>query len=295
MFESGELRYEGVSFLFGDGTPYRLTNVVRGSADFRVDDVDRVRRDGRMFGRDFKSGPTHTISMLVEGSGASRDEREADTRVRLGLLAAAWSADSVRNRGGSLAALRIGERWAYGRPRTFAPDDSGIWDGVAEPVMEFVATDDLWYGSPVETVIRFAPAVGGGLRFPAQAPFRFGGQPSVRNASVVVGGEQAAWPVFEVRGPVVNPSVDVPGVGILTFNTALAFDERLVVDTRERWVKRGRVGGALFPAPGLLSPTGSRLSDMSLLPGAHSVVLRGTDSTNSAELRVTVAPAFSTL
>ena len=290
---AGSLTYGGVSFLFGDGTPFPLTGFVRGVSQFRVADQDRPRRDGRLFGRDYKSGPTHTLSLLFEGVGVSRAEREADVRALLEEFARVWSADSLRATPGAVAKLTVGDRSCYGRPREFTPDDSGLWDGVANPEVQFVAADDLWYGASQSTTIRFGASTGGGLRFPAQAPFRFGGQPSVRNSAIEVAGARPVAPVFEIRGPVASPSIDIPGVGTLSFNVSLAFDERLVVDTGAGWVKRGYIGGDLAAAPGLLSPAGSRLSDIRLSPGAHTVVLRGTDSTNTAELTVTVEPVYS--
>lgn len=291
--KSGSISYGGVSFQFGEGTPFALTGFQRGTATIRDSNRDVPRRDGRRSGRAFKSAPTHDLSVAVLGEGSSRVEREADCRALLREISSVWSADRLRATPGMVAKLTIGDFAAYGWPRTLAPDDSGLWDGTAQVDLAFDARDDLWYGPEETTMIRFASSTGGGLRFPARAPFRFGGQPTVRNSSVLVGGVMDAAPVFEVRGPVVDPTVDIPGVGALIFNVTLAYDQRLVVDTREGWVKRGRVGGELHAFPGALSAQGARLSDIRLSPGAHNVVLRGTDSTNTAELLVMVQPAYT--
>lgn len=291
---SGSLTYQGVSFQFGKGTPFALTGFKRGTAGFRTEDRDRVRRDGRQMGRDLKEGPSHEISLAILGEGETRAEREADARRLSGELATAWNAEAVRSRTGALAELRIGERVARGRPREYTPDDDGLWDGTAEAVLKFDCVDDLWYGEPVEMSVKFAPPVGGGLRFPARAPFRFGGVAAERQAALVVEGERPAWPVFEVRGPVSDPEIDVVGVGRLLFRGVLAYDERLVVDTGAGWVKRGFIGSeALSAAPGALSASGSRLSDFALSPGSYRVLLRGFSPSGLAELRSKVSPVFS--
>ncbi|UOQ60390.1 hypothetical protein MUN76_15380 [Leucobacter rhizosphaerae] len=160
----------------------------------------------------------------------------------------------------------------------------------ARAELVFEAVDDLWYGPEQVTEISFVPPVSGGLEFPAMAPFTFDSGPTVRNGAVTVEGDVAAWPVFEIQGPVDDPEIDIVGVGRLIFRTSLAWDQTLTVDTRSwaRWVKRD--GDAL---PGALSSSGARLSDVSLLPGSYTVLLRGYDTTGTAKLRVLVRPAFT--
>lgn len=292
---TGSLTYEGVSFLFGDGTPYRITRFQRGTAGYRTSDRDRVRRDGRQMGRDYKTGPTHELGLVVLGDGVSLGEREAHVGELLARLEAVWSADSLRSRSGAVAELRIGDRVSRGRPREFTPEDAGRWDGTAEPSLAFDAVDDLWYGPEERTTIRFVPATSGGLRFPARAPFRFRSQRAERNAALTVSGQKAAWPVFEIHGPVTNPEIDVVGVGRLVFSVTLAHDQFLVVNTEQGWVKRGftQSPSDLVALPGALSASGSRLSDLALLPGSYRVLLRGFDSTGTAELRVSVWPTYT--
>ena len=287
---SGSVAYEGVSFQFGEGTPYAITGFKRGTAAFRADDRDRVRGDGRLFGRDVKSGPSHELSLLVEGEGGSRSDREASVRARAAELARVWSADSLRSRAGHLASLRVGERACFGRPRAYVPDDSGLWDGVDHPVLTFVAVDDLWYGPEEVTTIRFVPVFTGGLPVPAAVPWVLGGGSGESSYMVTVGGDVAAWPVFELHGPILDPFIEVVGVGRLVFRGELAYDQTLTVDTRHwaRWVKRN---GAAFP--GALSPAGSRLSDMSMRPGAYQVFFGGHDPTGTSSLDVRVSPAFT--
>ncbi|MCS3426739.1 hypothetical protein M2388_000383 [Leucobacter aridicollis] len=177
-----------------------------------------------------------------------------------------------------------------GMPVELDPNEEYRLFDTNRAVLSFECVDDLWYGPEEQTTIRFVPPVSGGLTFPAEAPFTFDSGPAVRNASVQVTGDVSTWPVFEIKGPVTNPEVDIVGVGKLIFSVSLAYDQTLRVDTRPwaRWVKRD---GAAFP--GALSSAGARLSDVSLAPGTYQVLLRGYDPTGTAELRVSTWPAFT--
>lgn len=242
------------------------------------------RTDGIKVGHGYMAG--QTISMQVE---VRADHRPLDA-VWADLLAV-WRSDDVRRINGGLASLTAPSgRGVFGRALPAQPDYSRRLFGVIRAELAFQAVDDLWYGPAALTEVSFVPPQGGGLRFPAQAPFIFRGGPTVRNGAVHVDGDLPAWPVFEIAGPVTNPTVEVPGVGTLIFKTSLAYDQTLVVDTRP-WSRSIKRDGA--PVPGVLSAAGARLSDMALTPGAHVVLLKGQDATGTAKLRVHVAPSYS--
>ena len=116
QLSKGSLTYSGVSFRFGDGTPYAMTRFVRGAAGMRVQDRDSIRGDGRRFGVDLKSGPTHELALLVQGDGSGSVAREAAVRPLLAALERAWDAPVVRGRSGAAAQLMIGDRFAWGGP-----------------------------------------------------------------------------------------------------------------------------------------------------------------------------------
>lgn len=242
------------------------------------------RGDGRRFGRVFRRGQVVSLSVEVRPDARALEDVWRD-------LLSVWRADGVRDVAGVFATLTAPSgRHARGLPVNIDPNEEHRFFGANRAVLSFEAVDDLWYGPEEQTVIRFVPPVSGGLTFPAEAPFTFDSGPAVRNASVRVGGDVATWPVFEIRGPVSNPEIDIVGVGKLMFSVDLAYDQSLLVDTRPwaRWVKRD---GA--PLPGALSPRGARLSDVALLPGTYQVLLRGYDPTGTAELRASTWPAFT--
>lgn len=282
--KSGRLVVKGVSFLFGDDTPFPLTGFKRGAAGTRAQDVNRVRRHGRSFGRDLLEGPTHEVSLVAIADGSDR----------LGSVASLMADfESLMNAAsdlghGELTELWIGDRYCLGRPRDLDVVDDGVWDGTAEYGFTFAAESKLWYGPSTSTRVRFSVPETGGLRFPARAPFTFDSGPTADNGTIRVDGDVPSFPVFEIHGPVRDPAVDVKGVGELIFDVVLAHDQVLRVDCGAGAVRRD---GA--PLPGALSSRGARLSDMRLAPGSYSVVLRGYDPTGTGELSVQVAPAFT--
>lgn len=259
------------------GTPQ-----VRPLVEF--DAYANARGDGRRLGRVYRRG--QVVSLSVEARPDLRPMGDV-WRDLLGV----WRADEIRDRPGVHAVLTAPSgRHVLGMPVELDPNEEYRLFDTNRAVLSFECVDDLWYGPEEQTTIRFVPPVSGGLTFPAEAPFTFDSGPAVRNASVQVTGDVSTWPVFEIKGPVTNPEVDIVGVGKLIFSVDLAYDQTLRVDTRPwaRWVKRD---GAAFP--GALSSAGARLSDVSLPPGTYQVLLRGYDPTGTAELRVSTWPAFT--
>lgn len=245
---------------------------------------ENPRGDGQRAGLGYRTG--QVVSLSVE----ARPDHRPVSEVWREMLAV-WRSDEVRGVAGAVASLTSDTGLTvFGHAIEIAPDQQYRLFDTDRAVLQFRALDDLWYGAEQETLVRFVPPVSGGLTFPAEAPFTFDSGPTVRNSSVIVGGDVATWPVFEIHGPVTNPVVEVPGAGRLVFKTTLAYDDVLIADTRPsaRWVKRN---GA--PVPGVLSVSGARLSDMSLTPGAHTVLLRGYDPTGTATLKVRTAAAFT--
>lgn len=265
------------------------TPKVRPVVDF--DSFANPGMDGRRLGRVRRRG--QIVSLAVEARPDHRPMVEV-----WGELLNVWRADTVRHRHEELASLTAPSgRFTLGMPVDIDPEEEYRIFDANRASLTFEAVDDLWYGPEESTTIRFVPPATGGLTFPAEAPFTFDSGPTVRNASVQVSGELATWPVFEISGPVTNPEVDIVGVGRLVFRTTLAYDQVLRVDTRPwaRWVKRASTqrpsDWAAFP--GALSPSGARLSDVSLSPGTYQVLLRGYDPTGTAELRVSTWPAHT--
>lgn len=287
---SGSITHRGASLHFGGDAPYVLTSFVRGVPGLRAADSPAPNRDGMILGHALKGGPLHQLKIAVIGRGTTRAEREADVRFLVRQLEAFWEGDPNCGDAGDVAELHVGGVRAFGHMREFTPDDATLWDGSAEPSLAFQTVDKKWFGKAESTRINMVPPVSGGLAFPAEAPFAFDSGPRSRSKSILVTGEVAAWPVFALHGPITNPVIDIPGVGRLVFTGVLSFDQTLTVDTRP-WARSIMKDGS--GASGMLSSAGSRLSDMSLPVGAHTITLRGHDATGTAWLDASVEPAYT--
>ena len=226
-----------------------------------------------MMGQDFKEPPTISFDMWANGSS------EDDARVALGALIHAWDSPGLRGQGGQVAELvHPRGRSVFGRPRKIAPTQiNRVERGQVEVTAAFDMVTDRWFGSEGSATVSLVPPLGRGLVAPLVEPLTIQG--AAQNAyGFTVGGSEPAYPVIEFRGPITNPSLHGPGWD-LRVRGSLAYDETLIVDTRP-WVRSLTLNGR--PAAGLLMPSSSRLRDVTLPPGFHSVQLRGTDITGTA-------------
>lgn len=287
MAENWTLQYSGVTVPFGtEPTGFNFAAAPEiGMPDIATDDTDRPRSDGVAFGVDTFGG--RTVSFAIDVLGAA----EADVRGHAAVLAHAWRADVVRNSPGAVATLISDSgRVTFGRPRRFAADNEWQQQDLIRVAADFACADTLWYGAESSQVVTYAPAVGGGLVAPLASPLSTTAT-SDRSQVFTVGGAVATWPVFEVVGPITNPVVEVVGLFRMEFRTTLAFDQTLVVDTRP-WVRSVLRNGA--SVAGTLSRTSARLSQASVPPGAHELVLRGVSDTATARATVRWRDAYLT-
>lgn len=254
--------------------------------DIGTDDADRPRADGVAFGVDTFGGRTITFAIDVLGVD------EAEVRAQAAVLAHAWRADIVRQSPGAVATLMSDSgRVTFGRPRRFAADNEWQQQALIRATADFACADTLWYSGVESTqVVTFAPAVGGGLVAPLASPLSTTAT-SDRSQVFTVGGELGTWPVFEIEGPITNPVVEVVGLLRMEFRTTLAFDQKLVVDSRP-WVRSILRNGA--SVAGTLSRKSTRLSQALLIPGAHELVLRGVSDTATARATVRWRDAYLT-
>lgn len=243
-----------------------------GTVEIEADDVSLPRTDGIAMGQDFLGAQTVSFELALRPRGSLTP---AD------LLAAVrgfWRDPAHRSTGGRTIELRSPEgRSAFGRPRRFSPNRDDEQFGIITVVADFELVSDLWFGDPGAATVSLVPPLGRGLVAPLVEPLTIQG--AAQNAyGFTVGGSVPAYPVIEFRGPITNPSLHGPGWD-LRVRGSLAYDETLLVDTRP-WVRSLTLNGR--PAAGLLMPYSSRLRDVTLPPGFHSVQLRGTDITGTA-------------
>lgn len=284
------LAYGSESFTFGlpDSEATLLEAPDLGDVALVTGDVPRARADGVGVGVDFRAGRTVTFDLGI----FRRTEAEAlEVYER---LSRAWRADKVRKTPGAVATLtarRAGrERVLFGRPRRFAEDLDLVAEGVIRVLVDFAATDDVFYAStPTSATVALVPPLSGGLAAPLASPLTSTSD-SDRSVSIAVAGSLPAWPVIEISGPITSPEIEVVGAWRMAFSTTLAEGQTLRVDTVARTITRD---GA--PVPGVITRTSVRLGDASIPPGAYEVAFRGLSEPGTAFARLSWRSAFPSL
>ncbi|WNN93973.1 minor tail protein [Arthrobacter phage Nitro] len=286
--QAWRLTYQGENLAFGSiESGYVFTTAPDlGAREIEHEDERRPRTDGVSFGQDFMAGRTLTFELDVSGAD------EADAKAKLARLSRAWRADAVRNTPGATATLTSGSgRVAFGRPRRFASNDDLQPQGLSTVVADFATADELWYGGTEQGVtVSLVPTPSGGLMAPLAAPLSTTIS-SDRSQGVTIGGELPTWPVFEIRGPVTNPSVELVGALRMDFRLVLAYDQKLVIDTRP-WARSILRNGA--SVAGTITRTSTRLARAALAPGAYEFVLRGTANTGNPSATIRWREAYIT-
>lgn len=276
MSNDWRLIYPGTELVFGSRDSRFVFPVAPsvGNPDITTDDAARPRADGVAFGVDYLGGSTVTFEIDVDGTD------EADARERSAILSQAWRADRVRQTPGAVATLVSDSgRITFGRPRRFALSNAYLPQGLAQATADFATADTLWYSAEESgTSVALVPAAGGGLIAPLASPLATTAT-SDRSQVFTVGGRQATWPVIEIRGPIVNPTIEVLGVLRMEFKISLAFDQSLVIDTRP-WARSILRSGA--SVAGSLTRTSTRLSQAAIAPGTYELALRGTSDSGTA-------------
>jgi len=281
------LSYPGEALTFGTiASRFVFTEAPDlGPTEIHSEDAARPRADGVIFGADFHGGRTITFELAVDGKD------ETDGRTLLGRLGKAWRADKIRQSPGAVAMLTSGGgRVTFGRPRRFASNDEYLPQGLAHVVADFACAEDVWYGGEQSVNVALQPPPGGGLIAPLASPLATTAT-SDRSTVIRIGGEVSTWPVFEIQGPIVNPIVEIVGLLKMEFRTSLAFDQKLVVDTRP-WVRSILRNGA--SVAGSLTRTSTRLSKAAIPPGSYELVLRGTSDSGTASVTTRWRDAYTT-
>lgn len=272
--------------VLGPQTWYPIDTIDVGDASRTTNDVARPHRDGMRMGRDLLQGRTISFSMAAFDNGTAAPISQAGYEY-VGQLAAEWNADTIRQLPGvylPLSYCRAGEtRRVYGRPRRWSisvPDTGGQW----VPITADFQTVDHYFYSEDEfyTGVGINPGTVSGLIAPLVDPLiavDSSGDPSP--GEIFVGGDSASYPRFIITGPILNPSIYVPGLFTISFTVALGRDQKLYLDPTP-WGGHVRLlDGDTFGAnaAGLLTWDSPRMADMRIPPGRWSMVLRGTDFT----------------
>lgn len=257
-----------------------------GGREYRTDDTDRPRTDGRWFGQDFANPGDVEIDLIIRAKGPTRQERFEKAMALRTEFNRVWDADEIRLTPGALTELEIaGVAIVEGRPRHVDWDDSLATFGIIRGKALFVRDRDQAYeaGEMTQSVtVGIVALQQGGLVAPLIAPLTTA-RSSSRAASFEVEGTSEAWPIITVSGPLQSGAkVELAGKWELHLSQSLAYDQVAVFDTRpgKRTMKLN--GKAM----NLLLPSGARLSQMTLPVGMNSVALRGKSVEGTATVRL---------
>lgn len=270
---------EGNRFEFD---PVEVVSWTIGGREYRTDDTDRPRNDGRYFGQDFATPGDVEIELIIRADGSTREERFANAMTIREDFTRVWNGDTVRFTPGKVAELEIaGRALVEGRPRHIDWDDSRATFGIIRGSALFVrGFDDSFEPGQSwnEVTVGLVPVQQGGLVAPLIAPLTTA-RSSTRARPFEVEGTEPAWPIITVRGPLQSGGkVELTNGWALHLNRSLAWDHVAVFDTRPGSRSMKLNGKAV----NLLAPTGNRLTQLSIPPGIQEVALRGTSLEGTA-------------
>lgn len=269
--------YPGADFAFGSyesGLGFTAMPVL-DSSDTRSDDTPMPRSDVTQFGQDFRGGRTISFQMEAMTEGADLEEREANVTALLDEMFAVWDGDAVAKTGGAVATLRSHtNRVAFGRPRTPVADTKRTFQGRASVTAEFQTVNNLWYGAQQIQTVGLIPPYTGGVTSPVTSPVTTA-PPTSRSEFIDVGGVVATPLWATIKGPIINPIIELVGQWRFGFETTLAYDETILVDTRPWRPRILRNGRQAIATDSQSSP----LLRSAVPPGRYELVLRGTAPT----------------
>ena len=256
-----------------------------------ISDADRENQDsslpgidGNFFGVDTTAG--QTIAFGLNAVGDTDDEAE----LLYAAFRQAWRADTIRATPGATATLTAPSgRSTFGRPRRITPAYMPIGAGAVGVTADFATQDDRWYGAEDYIEVPLAVSQSGGLVAPLTEPLVARGYTTASNTFTVLG-DSPTWPVITIRGPILNPTVEVTGRLRFSAATSLKYDETLTIDTRPGRQSVLRNGTQIAS----LTRSSTLLPEAALPPGSYTLLLSGSSSSGGPTARATWRAAYPT-
>lgn len=283
--------------LMGPTTPYALTLISPGGKPgVSLGDRPRPREDGQYFGLDRLEGRTLTVELTINtDSYAACQEAWAQ-------LAITWDAERIRKTPGAVMPLRIRQfdgptRWVVGRPDRIDPVNEDLMNvGRLDVIMTFRCIDHRFYSDVENThVTSIVPRSSGGLLAPLTDPLNTysGAESPGTRIGINVGGHSPAWIQHRIYGPITNPEIIVPSQWEAKLQMQLFGTDSVIVDPQP-WTRRVRKNENVNVS-GKFTQSSPYLSEMTVPPGTHDILLRGIDETGSSYMISTWRDAFLTL
>lgn len=275
-----------------------------GTPELRESVYELSGGDGTRFGIEFYGGITWTITGSIHSGINGRVAGDSSAAWNTwSQLARAWSYYPERLTPRSVIPLyfkRPGrqEMVVYGRPNRLDPVTTSSHAGFIAYTATFRQSDPKFYSATSKEIVvgLNATSYSGGIRVNSngiQLPFTTTAATSVTGA-VTHDGDAPTHPILAIQGAVTNPVVsylDELGNTIWTvrLNATIAEGDTVVIDTRQ-WERSivNQSDGASYAGAYL----GSKLQDVTLLPGSGLIRYGATSSSGSSNVRVTYKDAW---
>lgn len=223
------------NFVFGGaGSPYQVTAVdgLASLPTLRVQDSDRGYFDGMFSGRDFLSGRTITVTMLIlSGNGNSAQQN-------LNLLQAALIPQQT---GTTLLQFQLSPATALQRVNSRVRKRTVIIDpeftyGYIKAQYEFFCPDPRYYDDAVNTAtITVSTPLGRGYNRAYNVTY--GGGTQTQTGLIINNGWTTTYPTITLQGPATNPSIGNLTTGqSLAFNYTMVSTDKMVINLLDRTV-----------------------------------------------------------
>lgn len=288
-------QFELDGYMFGPGTDVTVAEWTPVDADIRTQDQLTPRGDFRIFGTDYQTPGQWDFELSI------LRRTPEDALADLAPLRAAWES-SVRLTPQAVVAMRYRlagrTRRVFGRPRRFSPVMSELVFGRVYAVADFALAEPWSYDDLEQSITLTSEAVIPDTpnSFPFEFPFLWGAtEGSPRHGQITVGGTRPTWLRAVIEGPagtsLTDPYVIVAGE-VVQLRGAVPSGESIVVSSVP-W-ERGiyRLDGS--QAPVTLDPS-SRLDQLRVAPGTHTISFGGIDNTGTASCQVAWRDAYTSI
>jgi len=263
---------------YGMGAGFiQIDSTTPDSGSVNVQDQPVVGHDGLLFGVDTLPG------MVVTQTGKAYTSPSQGSLAldAYSVLASAWNDPYTRLVNNSYQVLRAFYRGssvirrAYGRGRKITPTMGLVYTGQVPFVAQFQCADNNWYDDAATTVVIPIQARGfSSIIAPVKLPTTTIPRNLQNLVAVLNSGTLPTWPVFQITGPIQNPSVTYENYPLnIGYTGKVGPGQTLVIDTRP-WV-RSMVIGTASAAGGMFGS--SALIGMQLPVGQTIVKYEGLD------------------
>lgn len=263
----------------GRGVIIDSTAIDKGNVT--TQDVAVSGLDGRMMGRDYLPG----MSITFTGTCISKGDPDDATQL-YGDLEAAWQNPEVRATPGMYSELRMTypytnrEVLVYGRGRQIAPTLGDVRSGLVGWTGQFDCVDNTFYAADEETfTVKLQPVDTGGFIPPFIPPILLAG--TVQEDFTIINAGARTYPIFEISGPVTNPTIMYPEIGTrIMLEMSVPAGVTITLDCRPWKMTVLDQGGGSYAG----KIKGGLLEDLSFARGPTLVAYIGQDLTGTSRL-----------